>query len=191
MRCSGRRKRAGRVRAVCGVRSPARCARFSTIQSPERIRRPTSFRQVSALSSRGGLALIGLGISISLDELAMGFTIGLLQLSIVLAVVLIGAQAFGSPSWVCASARSSAKWHANGRRSSPGRRSSESGSDPRREASRIAQLDGGVSSTKDVNGTRHCPSSWSTCSVVCDAETGLARSTRAAGLRRSPGPSSS
>jgi manganese efflux pump family protein len=50
--------------------------------------------KVSALSSRGGLALIGLGISISLDELAMGFTIGLLKLSIVLAVVLIGVQAF-------------------------------------------------------------------------------------------------
>lgn len=49
--------------------------------------------KVSALSSRGGLALIGLGISISLDELAMGFTIGLLKLSIVLAVVLIGVQA--------------------------------------------------------------------------------------------------
>jgi putative Mn2+ efflux pump MntP len=50
--------------------------------------------KVSALSSRGGLALIGLGVSISLDELAMGFTIGLLKLSIVLAVVLIGVQAF-------------------------------------------------------------------------------------------------
>jgi putative Mn2+ efflux pump MntP len=49
---------------------------------------------VADLTSRGGLALLGLGISISLDELAMGFTIGLLQLSIVLAVVLIGAQAF-------------------------------------------------------------------------------------------------
>ncbi len=50
--------------------------------------------KVGALSSRGGLALLGLGISISLDELAMGFTIGLLHLSIVLAVVLIGIQAF-------------------------------------------------------------------------------------------------
>jgi putative Mn2+ efflux pump MntP len=50
--------------------------------------------KVSSLSSRGGLALVGLGISISLDELAMGFTIGLLHLPIVLAVVLIGAQAF-------------------------------------------------------------------------------------------------
>jgi putative Mn2+ efflux pump MntP len=50
--------------------------------------------KVGALSRRSGLALLGLGISISLDELAMGFTIGLLQLSIVLAVILIGLQAF-------------------------------------------------------------------------------------------------
>ena len=42
---------------------------------------------------RAGLALIALGITISLDELAMGFTIGLLRLSIPLAVTLIGAQA--------------------------------------------------------------------------------------------------
>jgi putative Mn2+ efflux pump MntP len=41
-----------------------------------------------------GLALIALGLSISLDELAMGFAIGLLHLSIWLAVALIGAQAF-------------------------------------------------------------------------------------------------
>lgn len=41
-----------------------------------------------------GLALLALGLSISLDELAMGITIGLLHLSLVLAVVLIGAQAF-------------------------------------------------------------------------------------------------
>jgi manganese efflux pump family protein len=50
--------------------------------------------KVASLSSRSGLALIGLGLSISLDELAMGFTIGLLHLSIIAAVVLIGAQAF-------------------------------------------------------------------------------------------------
>ncbi len=50
--------------------------------------------KVGALSSQGGLTLIALGISISLDELAMGFTIGLLHLSIVLAVILIGVQAF-------------------------------------------------------------------------------------------------
>ena len=49
---------------------------------------------VSMLAGSRGLALVGLGISISLDELAMGFTIGLLHLSLPIAVVLIGAQAF-------------------------------------------------------------------------------------------------
>ena len=51
-------------------------------------------KKVASLSSTGGLAMIGLGISISVDELAMGFTIGLLHLSLVLAVILIGTQAF-------------------------------------------------------------------------------------------------
>ena len=41
-----------------------------------------------------GLVLIAVGLSISLDEVAMGFTIGLLHLSIWLAVVVIGLQAF-------------------------------------------------------------------------------------------------
>ena len=50
--------------------------------------------KVASFSSRGGLALVGLGLSISIDELAMGFTIGLLELSLIAAVVLIGAQAF-------------------------------------------------------------------------------------------------
>ncbi len=50
--------------------------------------------KVGSLSSRNGLALLGLGISISLDELAMGFTIGLLHLPVVLSVLLIGVQAF-------------------------------------------------------------------------------------------------
>lgn len=49
---------------------------------------------VDALTRTGGLALIGLGLSISLDELAIGFTIGLVHVSIVLAVILIGVQAF-------------------------------------------------------------------------------------------------
>ncbi|MEP6639714.1 MAG: manganese efflux pump, partial [Chloroflexota bacterium] len=40
--------------------------------------------KVSGFLDTSGLALIGLGISISLDELAMGFTIGLLDVSIVL-----------------------------------------------------------------------------------------------------------
>jgi manganese efflux pump family protein len=42
----------------------------------------------------GGVALLALGLSISLDELAMGFTIGLLHLSLAAATILIGAQAF-------------------------------------------------------------------------------------------------
>jgi len=50
--------------------------------------------KVASLSNLTGLALIGLGISISVGELAMGFTIGLLHLSLILAVVLIGVQAF-------------------------------------------------------------------------------------------------
>ena len=41
-----------------------------------------------------GWVLVAIGVSISLDELAMGFTIGLLHLNIWLAVVLIGLQAF-------------------------------------------------------------------------------------------------
>ncbi|MBA2561097.1 MAG: manganese efflux pump, partial [Propionibacteriales bacterium] len=50
--------------------------------------------KVGQLSAGRGFALLALGLSISLDELAMGFTIGLLHLSIWLAIVLIGAQAF-------------------------------------------------------------------------------------------------
>jgi putative Mn2+ efflux pump MntP len=50
--------------------------------------------RVGRLASGNGLALLALGLSISLDELAIGFTIGLLHLSIWLAVILIGAQAF-------------------------------------------------------------------------------------------------
>jgi manganese efflux pump family protein len=41
-----------------------------------------------------GLVLVALGLSISLDELAIGFTTGLLHLNIWVAVVLIGVQAF-------------------------------------------------------------------------------------------------
>jgi putative Mn2+ efflux pump MntP len=46
------------------------------------------------LATGHGLVLLALGLSISLDELAIGFTIGLLHLSLWLAGVLIGAQAF-------------------------------------------------------------------------------------------------
>jgi putative Mn2+ efflux pump MntP len=49
---------------------------------------------VERLASGHGMALVALGLSVSLDELAIGFTIGLLHLSLWLAIVLIGAQAF-------------------------------------------------------------------------------------------------
>jgi putative Mn2+ efflux pump MntP len=41
-----------------------------------------------------GLAIVAIGLAISLDEFAIGFTIGLLHLSIWVAILLIGAQAF-------------------------------------------------------------------------------------------------
>ena len=40
-----------------------------------------------------GLAVLALGVSISLDELAIGFSLGLLRLALVAAILLIGAQA--------------------------------------------------------------------------------------------------
>ena len=50
--------------------------------------------RASLLARTHGWAVIGLGVSISLDELAIGFTIGLLKLPIALVVLLIGLQAF-------------------------------------------------------------------------------------------------
>jgi manganese efflux pump family protein len=50
--------------------------------------------RVAQLTAGRGLVLIALGVSISLDELAVGFTIGLIHLSLWLAIILIGAQAF-------------------------------------------------------------------------------------------------
>jgi manganese efflux pump family protein len=50
--------------------------------------------RMARLAAGHGIVLLALGISISLDELAIGFTIGLLHLSLWLALVLIGAQAF-------------------------------------------------------------------------------------------------
>ena len=51
-------------------------------------------QRLRLLERTRGLAAIVLGISISLDELAIGFTIGLLRLPVPVVVVLIGAQAF-------------------------------------------------------------------------------------------------
>jgi manganese efflux pump family protein len=51
--------------------------------------------EASERSSRvHGWALIGLGVSVSLDELAIGFALGLLRLPIIPVLILIGIQAF-------------------------------------------------------------------------------------------------
>jgi putative Mn2+ efflux pump MntP len=49
--------------------------------------------RVRRLSQTRGLAVIGLGIGISLDELAIGFSLGLAHLSVVVAVIAIVVQA--------------------------------------------------------------------------------------------------
>ncbi|HXB03863.1 MAG TPA: manganese efflux pump [Candidatus Angelobacter sp.] len=50
--------------------------------------------RVRQLAASRGLAVIALGLSVSLDELAIGFSLGLLNVPIVPAIVLIAAQAF-------------------------------------------------------------------------------------------------
>jgi manganese efflux pump family protein len=50
--------------------------------------------KASRLVSSRGLALVALGISISLDELAIGFSIGLASLPVPVVIVAIAAQAF-------------------------------------------------------------------------------------------------
>lgn len=50
-------------------------------------------QQLSRIAGVRGLALIALGISISLDELAIGFTIGLVELPITAVVAAIALQA--------------------------------------------------------------------------------------------------
>jgi putative Mn2+ efflux pump MntP len=49
-------------------------------------------QRAGVLARTRGLAAIGLGISISLDELAMGFTLGLLRLPVLPVIALIGLQ---------------------------------------------------------------------------------------------------
>ena len=49
---------------------------------------------VQRLTGASGLGMLALGLSVSLDELAIGFTLGLLRLPILPVLGLIGAQAF-------------------------------------------------------------------------------------------------
>ena len=51
-------------------------------------------RKVRLLESARGWAILVLGLSISLDELAIGFGVGLLRLPLILLVTLIAVQAF-------------------------------------------------------------------------------------------------
>jgi manganese efflux pump family protein len=46
------------------------------------------------LATSRGTAMVALGLSVSLDELAIGFSLGLLNVAIVPAIILIAAQAF-------------------------------------------------------------------------------------------------
>jgi manganese efflux pump family protein len=48
--------------------------------------------RLGLLARTRGLAALGLGISISLDELAIGFTLGLLRFPVLLIILLIGIQ---------------------------------------------------------------------------------------------------
>jgi putative Mn2+ efflux pump MntP len=50
--------------------------------------------RLGLLARTRGFAAVGLGISISLDELAIGFTLGLLRFPVLLIVILIGIQTF-------------------------------------------------------------------------------------------------
>jgi manganese efflux pump family protein len=50
--------------------------------------------KATMLARTHGIAGIGLGIGISLDELAIGFSVGLLRLSIVVAAIIIAVEAF-------------------------------------------------------------------------------------------------
>jgi putative Mn2+ efflux pump MntP len=51
-------------------------------------------RRLGLLARTRGLAALGLGVSISIDELAIGFTIGLLKFPVLVILVLIGIQTF-------------------------------------------------------------------------------------------------
>jgi putative Mn2+ efflux pump MntP len=51
-------------------------------------------QRVRKLLGGSGIAVVALGLSVSLDELAIGFSLGLLSVPIVPAIALIAAQAF-------------------------------------------------------------------------------------------------
>ncbi len=67
--------------------------------------------KASRLTGSRGLALIALGISISLDELAIGFTIGLAHLHVTAVIIAIALQAFiAAQLGLAIGARISERW---------------------------------------------------------------------------------
>lgn len=50
--------------------------------------------KAARIATSRGLALIGLGLSISMDELAIGFSIGLTRLPVIIVIIAIAVQAF-------------------------------------------------------------------------------------------------
>jgi putative Mn2+ efflux pump MntP len=53
-------------------------------------------QKVERLLTTHGAALLGLGVSISLDELAIGFSLGLARLPATPVIIAIGVQAFAA-----------------------------------------------------------------------------------------------
>ena len=67
--------------------------------------------RASRISTSHGLALIGLGISISMDELAVGFSIGLSRLPVIIVIAAIALQAFiAAQIGLTAGARIAERW---------------------------------------------------------------------------------
>jgi manganese efflux pump family protein len=67
--------------------------------------------KASRITASRGLALIALGLSISLDELAIGFTIGLAHLPVTAVIVAIALQAFiAAQLGLAAGARIGERW---------------------------------------------------------------------------------
>ncbi|MHB8611216.1 MAG: manganese efflux pump MntP [Candidatus Dormibacteraceae bacterium] len=51
-------------------------------------------RRLAQMATSNGIAILVAGLAVSLDELAIGFTLGLLHVPVVAALILIGSQAF-------------------------------------------------------------------------------------------------
>jgi|GEM_PF-596806 len=53
-------------------------------------------QQAKLLAKSRGFAIISLGLAISIDEVAIGLSLGLLDISLIIAVIFIGVQAFAA-----------------------------------------------------------------------------------------------